>query len=246
MKGLSACVVCLHSLQACFEPVPARSLSLTEKAVHLWFGQVHKMALPASPLSYLNEHQQREFHSVRNPERKYVLVHIHACVNAVLSLYTGLPACQHVFERNESGKPFLKEPDDLHFNLSHSHHAFVLAVARHSVGVDLEHTDRKIPELPAIIQRYYSLEEQMTVRDSVQPETEFLKIWTRKEAIIKAIGTGLHENLQQINTLAAFNTPNELQSCWHVYSGKMEEYFFSLAMAAEADIIRFFHASDIF
>ncbi len=246
MKGQPACVVRLHSLQTCFEPVPASPCQLTEKSVHLWFGQLQKITLPASPLSYLHEHQLQEVRSIRNPERKEIVLRIHACVNAILSFYTGLAACQHVFKKNASGKPFLKEPDNLHFNLSHSSDAFLLALARHPVGVDMERTDRKIPELMAIIRRYYSAEEQKIVSMSSRPETDFLKIWTRKEAIIKAVGTGLHENLNQINTQTDGAAETDINKGWHVYSGQMEDYLFSLAIACAVETIRCFLASDIF
>lgn len=91
------------------------------------------------------------------------------------------------------GKPVLTTPG-LSFNLSHSADLALLAIARSfPVGVDLEQLRPELDWSP-LARRYFSPGEQQALRD-LPPEhrTEaFFAIWTRKEAWLKAIGSGFH------------------------------------------------------
>ena len=91
------------------------------------------------------------------------------------------------------GKPVLAPPR-LSFNLSHSADLALLAIARSvAVGVDLELVRPELDwSLPA--SRYFSQGEQQALRN-LPPEHQteaFFTIWTRKEAWLKAIGSGFH------------------------------------------------------
>lgn len=83
-------------------------------------------------------------------------------------------------------------PGPWHFNLSHTDHLLALAIARHPIGVDVEHVHRpgRTVELadrffaPAEIAALLALPEHLR-RD------RFFDLWTLKEAYIKARGMGL-------------------------------------------------------
>jgi 4'-phosphopantetheinyl transferase len=72
----------------------------------------------------------------------------------------------------------------LRFNLSHSGDVTLVAVARDTeVGVDVERI-RPVIEMQAIARRWLG-------RDDIADEPEFFRVWTRHEAMVKALGIGL-------------------------------------------------------
>lgn len=84
-----------------------------------------------------------------------------------ISLKSGIKNSRLIFETNEYGKPLLKEPCTVHFNISHSGNWVVCALDNAPVGIDVEETgpvDLKIAE------KFFSKDEytidQRTCRDT--------------------------------------------------------------------------------
>lgn len=88
----------------------------------------------------------------------------------------------------EHGKPYLTNYPDIHFNISHCDKAIAVAVSNHEVGIDVEGR-RRFNE--SLLQRAMNDEEQAAIHKSSDPEMEFAKLWTRKEAYFKWTGTGI-------------------------------------------------------
>ena len=93
-----------------------------------------------------------------------------------------------IIEYAESGKPFLKNYSNLHFNLSHCRRYVAVAIHGSPVGVDIE-CRRKVSQ--SLIRRVCSEDEQHLIAASQEPDMEFLRLWTRKEAYLKYTGTGI-------------------------------------------------------
>src|SRR5690606_20872658 len=88
----------------------------------------------------------------------------------------------------------------LHFNLSHAGSDVLLAFAqRDPVGVDLERIDRRVA-IDAIAHRHFAAAEAMALAAlaPVRRREAFLDLWTRKEAVLKAVGAGLSYGLQRV------------------------------------------------
>ena len=98
--------------------------------------------------------------------------------------------------KNEYGKPVLN--GDIHFNISHSDGYIAAAVADCPVGIDVE--TKTDPDLK-VTARFYSEEEQEAVRNAEDPQREFRRIWTRKEAYVKCVGTGISGPVEEIPSL---------------------------------------------
>jgi 4'-phosphopantetheinyl transferase len=100
--------------------------------------------------------------------------------------------------QGEFGKPHLSdhlEPDALSFNLSHAGDFMLVAFAAgREIGIDLEQLRPGLDFRP-IAKRYFSEREQADLFSL--PESEqlpaFYRCWTRKEAYIKATGTGFSQ-----------------------------------------------------
>jgi len=88
------------------------------------------------------------------------------------------------YESDSDGRP--KPNQGWHWSVSHKRHYVVAAVARNAVGVDGEevrpHADAAFGEIAA--EPEWS---RLTARD----DNAFIKMWTAKEAVTKALGMGL-------------------------------------------------------
>ena len=106
------------------------------------------------------------------------------------------------FERSAAGRPALAAEfaaGGLNFNVAHTPGMVVMAVGRVArIGVDVEASDKRVP-LP-VARRYFSPREA-TALDALAPEARprrFLRLWTLKEAYLKALGEGLAGGLDRI------------------------------------------------
>lgn len=93
--------------------------------------------------------------------------------------------------RNAYGKPFLKDHDNLHFNVSHSGQWVVCAVGYKPVGIDVEKMENIDMD---IAKRYFHKTEFNALLNCPPSERlfRFFDLWTLKESYIKAVGKGLH------------------------------------------------------
>ena len=113
----------------------------------------------------------------------------------LLSHLVPRPPCTWAFRRSSLGRPQLVGPHAarLDFNLSHTRGAVLVGVARDaSIGVDTESTHTKIsPEtLAPSVLAPSELEALHAVPPAARREC-FLRLWTLKESLLKARGTGL-------------------------------------------------------
>ncbi len=91
------------------------------------------------------------------------------------------------------GKPEV-EGRPVHFNVSHSHRAALLALsAGREVGVDIEH-DRYRRTATALAHRFLRAEEAAAVAAGGSPV--YVGLWVRKEACVKAAGARLVDGLR--------------------------------------------------
>jgi 4'-phosphopantetheinyl transferase len=117
-----------------------------------------------------------------------------AILRDILSRYLYVAPTALRFEYGDEGKPALAGSDgSLQFNVSHSGPLALYAVTRgRSVGVDVEKI-RPIPDAERVAERFFSSTERAALR--ALPEEQrldaFYACWTRKEALVKALGGGL-------------------------------------------------------
>ncbi len=123
----------------------------------------------------------------------------HAAVARLLCTYAGWERAP-VIERAEHGKPFAPELPELDFNLSHAGEHVLLAFARkQAVGVDLEYAERRV-SLPEVARRFFAPAEARALEGVPvgRRQRAFLDVWTRKEAVLKALGAGLRFGLDRV------------------------------------------------
>jgi len=119
----------------------------------------------------------------------------HGFTRSILARYLKAYKVDISYKKGEYGKPYLAdiEHHNVHFNLSHTHDLALLAITQGvEVGVDIEFNERKT-DWKNIVKRFFSISEQKAL--FLLPESEqrnaFFQLWTRKEAYMKVLGTGL-------------------------------------------------------
>ncbi|XP_038702245.1 L-aminoadipate-semialdehyde dehydrogenase-phosphopantetheinyl transferase-like isoform X2 [Tripterygium wilfordii] len=106
------------------------------------------------------------------------------------------------FKKNIYGKPEVEwpifddwDPPPLNFNISHTSSLIACGVTVNSpIGVDVEEKQRRLKsDILSFARRYFSPHEVETLTMISDPEVrcqEFIKLWTLKEAYVKALGRG--------------------------------------------------------
>ena len=117
------------------------------------------------------------------------------------------------FQYGRWGKPRLDgNTEDLRFNVAHAGGRAIIAVCRHfDVGADLEPL-RTVRDRDRVAQLVFSDAELHQLAQSDDKDRLFLSGWTRKEAYIKALGTGFSEPVRRFSVsladTAALLTPS--------------------------------------
>ena len=112
-------------------------------------------------------------------------------VRRVLARRLGCTEAEVELAVGAHGRPSLAA-GGIDFNLSHAGSLVVLAVGTVRVGIDVETTNRS-RDWRAIARRFFSPVEFAAIEacDEAERRTAFFRAWTRKEAFVKALGTGL-------------------------------------------------------
>jgi 4'-phosphopantetheinyl transferase len=169
-------------------------VSLEAGVVDVWFFNSETSQVPRDGLLSSEEEQRAvRFHFERDRNR---FTRFRSWLRTVVGRYLSLDPAHVEFEYGKHGKPYLvrhQNVHDLRFNLSHSGESALLAVVMaREVGVDIEQIDRLRDHIQ-IAERHFSARESAELKALPRglQRTGFAACWTRKEAFINAIGTGL-------------------------------------------------------
>lgn len=125
----------------------------------------------------------------------------HACLESLASSFLGQSVYYDELSKNFRGKPYFWGTP-FHFNISHTSNSFLLCFSlNQEIGVDLERnlSDVKIGELSEYA---FSPDERNLLADLFDWKS-FLRIWTLKEAYLKATGIGLIDALPSLHVVTA-------------------------------------------
>ena len=179
-------------------------IKLQAQDVHIWTMTLEQ---PEAVIKELQCHLSAEevlraerFYFERDRERFIVG---RGFLRQILSSYLSVAPKSLVFGYEKQGKPYLElshGAPSLSFNLSHSNEKALCVVSlQRQVGVDIEYV-RPVSDLEKISRRFFTAQEHAVILDrpqSEQPESFFLH-WTAKEACMKALGTGMHIPLSDV------------------------------------------------
>jgi 4'-phosphopantetheinyl transferase len=163
------------------------------------------LALPPDELARISrclsdEERQRaaRFHFQRDRDR---FLASRGLLRHILASYVKAPPGEIRLGYAPQGKPFLLDHPDLHFNLSHAEDVLVVAVAAgREIGVDVEQefSEAVMNQVSGAV---LSQPERVALGRLEPGERRkwFVRLWTRKEAYIKADGRGMSLQLECID-----------------------------------------------
>ncbi len=161
----------------------------------------HIIEVYTQALSQLLLKSKQDFPDFRtfNDYKKQQIQHIK---NKLLAQKLNVNPADLVFAKHEYGKPYLLN-HTLHFNHSHSQQYYALALSERvkDIGIDVEELDRKV-RLDSLAQHAFHPDEYATWQNLEQDREYWFKVWTTKEAVLKASGLGIRLDLNTLNTQA--------------------------------------------
>jgi 4'-phosphopantetheinyl transferase len=141
----------------------------------------------------LSEHEIRRAARFAFARDRRRFIASRAALREILGRLTGIAPERLTIGEGEHGKPFLENSTRLHFNLSHSGEVALIATGgRREVGIDIEEcaTGTDAAEVAPSVFTDRELTEIAAVPEEARPSA-FYRCWTRKEAALKAEGSGL-------------------------------------------------------
>ena len=178
-------------------PEIAEPPALAADEVHVWSVPLDDARAPWTNLLTVlaaAERQRAERFRLDDARRRFVTAR--AALRRLLGEYLRMPPDEIAFDYDANGKPRLNDSapsSNLQFNLAHSGELALVAVTRGcEVGVDVERL-RAVNHWPEIAERYFHPREvaDIVALPSAQQIAAFMRCWTGKEAILKALGTGV-------------------------------------------------------
>ncbi|PSR98517.1 4'-phosphopantetheinyl transferase [Actinidia chinensis var. chinensis] len=180
----------------------------SHQETHFWYilpNEVKNASLLNQYLELLSPHEKENVFRMRGEELKKGALLARALVRTTIARYQVNPQVSVTslkFRKNIHGKPEVEWPhnDDghqplLHFNLSHTSSLIACGVTMNSpIGIDVEEKQRTIKNnILSFARRYFTHHEVELLAAISDPEVqrqEFIKLWTLKEAYVKALGRG--------------------------------------------------------
>jgi 4'-phosphopantetheinyl transferase len=178
-------------------PENMEPIALAADDVHVWSVPLDDARYPWATLSTVlaaDERERAERFRLDDARRRFVTSR--AALRKLLGTYLRMPPGEVLFDYDTNGKPRLKRSAsvrDLQFNLAHSGEMAIVAVTRGcEVGVDVERL-RDIHHWQEIADRYFHSNEVAEIRALPPAEqlAAFMRCWTGKEAVLKALGVGV-------------------------------------------------------
>ena len=178
--------------------------------VHVWRVLLGLEGGPAEG-GVLSDEERARADRFRRPEDRARSIVSRTALRELLARYVGSTPAALRLTAGPHGKPVLAlgstaSPPD--FNVAHSGRVILLAFAASAVGVDVEQL-RDDVEIEELARRFFAPEEVAAVHATpgARRVETFFRIWTRKEAFLKAHGAGLSAPLDTFSTTTRAGKP---------------------------------------
>ena len=164
--------------------------------VHVYAARIGGRAQPDSANTLLSPEELERARSFVRYSDQLHFIESHVFLRRVLACYAMVDPAEIRFENGPWGKPRmsgLQGSRPVEFSLSHSHGVVLVGVAAgREIGVDVELV-RRFDERETLARRFFAPREYRELCSLPEParSSAFFHYWTRKEAVLKALGTGM-------------------------------------------------------
>ncbi|MBC54544.1 MAG: hypothetical protein CMQ34_11995 [Gammaproteobacteria bacterium] len=233
-----------------FQSHALSTLTLPDAHVDVWLVPAVPDTASVAQLagSWLSDEEQARLESRRLPKGRAMFLLTRAVLRRLLSAYRPDIAPQDwQLGRSAEGRPCVLGPVPApSFNLSHTDDTLMLAfTGLGQPGIDIEQLDRQV-DADALAQRYFSAAEHQALLSlplALQGD-RFLRLWTLKEACVKANGQGLAQALRHFEfafddkaSLTFHPAPHESppHQYWRLWSMTQDRLRIALAVRCQVD-----------
>ena len=187
------------------------------------------VTLPRDAQKTLSPAELVRLESIRHPRQARLFVLGRYLLRQLLADRLNQPAEHIAIYIDARGKPLL-EQKGWYFNISHSGDMLALAIGNGgSLGVDIEGRSLSATQRTRLARRYLSGQEQQWLSLSQNP-TDFTRLWTVKEAVLKAHGGGIANNLQRVHWRPGHDNASLDQHPYRLYQYPLGTSWLTLAM----------------
>ena len=201
------------------------------------------VACEGKAYTYLDERERERAQRIREPESRRQFMLCRAALRNVLAERVDCSNAELHFTslRNEKPQALVGGRSiDLEFNVSHTIGHGMLAFAKHGrLGIDIEHRNIR-HDLDGELRKVFSKREQQALATSVgiHKAEIFLRLWTIKEALIKATGEGFRADTTAFSVpesyirgeqCARFQFPDDMSIEWQLVNLGSGSYAAALA-----------------
>jgi len=191
----------------------ASNFTLAEKEVHIWRASL--LADPATVQQHkqiLNQEEVKrsERYHFEKDQRQYILAR--SILRRLLGQYLGMDPEAIKIGKLPKEKPYLPH-HSLEFNISHAGNWVVFAFSHQPIGIDIEVIDPTL-DLEVMATQFFAPAEVQDFLSTPKADRPlaFFNAWTRKEALITAIGDGLAAPLDEFEVSLLPGEPAQLKA----------------------------------
>jgi 4'-phosphopantetheinyl transferase len=171
-------------------------MQLSTNEIHVWSTNLTTLSAKeqAEKIAFLSPDETERVARFRFPIHKQRFIAFRYLLRQILSLYVKTLPQEIQFAYTPYKKPYLLNPSHspFQFNLAHSDDMAIYAITlNYDVGIDIEKMRPTYNQLVA--QRFFNEKENHLLMQLPTKEkmAGFYRVWSRKEALIKAVGKGL-------------------------------------------------------
>jgi len=176
---------------------------LGKNEVHVWHARIDRVqaGTPDNIVPHLSADEHVRAGKFLSPDDGALFARGRGILRLLLSRYIGIPPSEIAFNYSETGRPTICSSCcrlPFGFSVSHSRGRAVYAFSPgFPVGVDIEHTRNMA--FDAVAERFFSeleFHEYSALNAGIRKDA-FFACWTRKEALIKAMGGSIMADMKK-------------------------------------------------
>lgn len=224
--------------------------------IDIYYGRLSDIRESLSLLNgMLSVDETTRVKQLRNSNDRQVYTLTHALLRLLIARRLEISPGSISFIKDKNGRPYMPG-GELSFNISHTRYAFAITIVKNYFpGIDIERSDRNI-DYEQVAANYFSKKEIDYISGSESPREAFYMLWTRKESLLKSIGSGIVTDLTQVEVSEESNIiPSHLfplgkfkplYEKYYIYSMKLADHQLSITIPEKRDLeIRRFTGSEI-
>ena len=200
--------------------------------VTVWLWRAFDHLPPCHTAASLSPSEQIRLAAISAPRRRREYIAGHHLLRHALDYHSPQWRASHRLEHLPNCPPTLcgSQPSSLSFSLSHSGDSLCCAVTEHcQLGLDIEAPSRT-RNIEKIAQSFFSAAEaeQIATLPPLERVAFFYRLWTLKESLAKACGSGLDSAILATEFIqTTVSTP----SPWYSYSFALEQQFAAVTLS---------------